>query len=397
MSIPSAADLTQRITVRPQQGQPPRRTAPARQAKQRKRSGGGRGRIGLFRPVSIGQVALWELAIVAVAATVYPVRIVSVVVAAVAFVVIVVTSVRWSGLCAYQWVAVLLRFRRRHGVAKGIDPLGIVAPGIRFRRQVDRAGNRAGLAELGDSLAAVVRLTPAANPNPAVLLDVLESAFNATEIRLAGAQLVVWAVPSPPRARYYGDRRDVEPMRVHWLALRYQAAGAPAAAAARGGGDAGAARATATAVMALAGRLAEAGYAGVVLDEPELRQELLVALGSDHPALGGNARVEFAVRETWHDWSIGTLKQTTYQPKLPSAGREVLGRLLPQAAFTCTSYSLRRTARGELRGESRVRVGVHPTVRKPTVKQVAQALGVALLARDGRHAESVVDTLPLAR
>lgn len=391
MSIPSAADLTIRIPA----GQI--RPSPAGQAKRDKRSGSSRGRIGLFRPVSIGQVALWELAMVAVAATVLPWRITGIVVAAVAFVVVALTSVRWSGLCAYQWAGVWIRFRRRQENNKGMDPLGIVAPGIRFRRQIDRAGNRAGLVELGDSLAAVVRLTPAVNPDPAVLLDVLEAAFERTDIPLAGAQLVSWAVPSPPRARYYGDQRDVEPMRVHWLALRYDAGGAPVAAAARGGGDTGAARATATAVMTLAGRLADAGYAGVVLDEPELRQELLVALGSDHPALGGNAGIEFAVRETWHDWSIGTLKQTTYQPKVPAAGRLLLGRLLPQAAFTCTSYSLRRTTRGELRGESRIRVGVHPTVRKPTVKQVAQALGVPVLARNGRHAQSVVDTLPLAR
>jgi type VII secretion protein EccE len=383
MSIPSPAGLTVPMPLR------------APQAKQRKRSGGPRGRIGLFRPVGIGQVALWELAIVAVVATVYPFRVLSIVVAAVAFVVIAVTSVRWSGLCAYQWVAVLLRYRRRPSPARGTDPIGVLVPGIRFRRHIDRAGNRAGLAEIDGSLAAVVRLTPAANPNPAVLLDVLESAFDRTDIRLAGAQLVVWAVPSPPRARYYGDQRDVEPMRVHWLALRYKAADAPAAAQARGGGETGAARATAMAVMGLAGRLADAGYAGVVLDEPELRQELLVALGSDHPALGGTA--QFAVRQTWHDWSVGTLKQTTYQPKLAWAGRAVLGRIVGQAAFTCTSYSLRRTARGELRGESLVRVGVHPAARKPTVKQVAQALGVALLPRNGRHAQSVVDTLPLAR
>ena len=162
-------------------------------------------------------------------------------------------------------------------------------PGIRFRRQVDRAGNRAGMAEPDDSLVAVVRLTPTGNPDPAVLLEVLAAAFERTDIRLAGAQLVVWAVPSPPRAQYYGDHRDTEPIRVHWLALRYHAAGAPAAAAARGGGQTGAARATATAALTLAGRLAEAGYGGVVLDEAELRQELLVALGSDHAALGGNA------------------------------------------------------------------------------------------------------------
>jgi type VII secretion protein EccE len=385
MSNPSAAELTVRIP------------APAVQAKQRKRSDRSRGRIGLFRPVGIGQVALWETAIVAVVATVHPWRVLSIVVASVAFVAVAMTSVRWSGLCAYQWIAVLSRFRARRSSVRGTDPLGLVAPGVRFRRHIDRAGNRAGLVELDGSLTAVVRLTPSANPNPAVLLDVLESAFERTDIRLSGAQLVVWAVPSPPRARYYGDQRDVEPMRVHWLALRYRPDEAPAAALARGGGDTGAARAIAAAAMRVAGRLAEAGHAGVVLDEPELRQELLVALGSDHPALGRNGLAEFTVRETWHDWAIGTLRQTTYQPRSAADGTAVLGRLVPSAAFTCTSYSLHRTARGELRGESRIRVGLHPTVRRPTTAQVGRMLGVGLLARDGRHSESVVDSLPLAR
>src|SRR5882757_5258469 len=120
----------------------------------------GRGRIGVLRPVRIGQVALWEIALVAVAATVWPWRIVSIVVASVAAVTIAVTSVRFAGLCCYQWVGVLFRYRarRRSASARSTDPLAAVLPGVRLRRQIDRAGNRAGLADLGDSLSAVVRL-----------------------------------------------------------------------------------------------------------------------------------------------------------------------------------------------------------------------------------------------
>lgn len=342
----------------------------------------------------VGQVALWELAIVAVAATVLPWRAVSIVVAGLAVVAIGVTSVRWSGLCAYQWIGVHLRFRRGPGTVKGNDPLGILVPGLRFRRQIDRAGNRAGIAELDDSMIAVVRLTPSANPDSAALLTVLAETFNRTDIRLAAAQLVVWSVPSPPRAHYYGDRRDTEPIRVHWLALRYRPADAPAATVARGGGETGAARATATAALTMVGRLAHAGYGGVVLDESELRQELLVALGSDHAALGGNLGV--TVKETWHDWSIGTLRQITYLPTSTADGRAVLGRFLPQAAFTCTSYSLRRTAHGRQFGQAMVRIGMHPTTRVPEVRQISKALGVSLLMRNGRHGESIVDNLPLA-
>lgn len=375
-------------------------TAPAKAgppAVRGNRSSGRNGRTGLLRPIGIGQVAVWELALVAVVATVYPWRTVSIVVAAVAVVVIALTSFRFSGLCLYQWIAVRARFRRRVTTAKGRDPLTMLVPGLRFRRQIDRAGNRAGLADLGDSLTAVVRLTPAANtnPNPAALLDVLTDAFERTDIRLAGAQLVVWSVPSPPRARYYGDHRDFDPIQVHWLAVRYRQADAPGAALARGGGDTGSARATAASALTLAGRLADVGYAAVVLDEPELRQELLVALGSDHGAISGGAEV--SVKETWQGWSIGTLRQISYLPRTTQGGRAVLGRFATQAAFTCTSYSLRRNKRGELHGESLVRIGVHPTAQIPSVRQISKALGVELLLRNGRHGESVVDNLPLAR
>jgi type VII secretion protein EccE len=360
-----------------------------------RRFGGQHSRIGLLRPIRIGQVAVWELALVAVAATAHPWRTMSIVVAATAFVAIALTSVRLSGLCLYQWGVVRLRFRRRPPTTKGRDPLAIVVPGLTFRRQIDRAGNRAGIADLGDSLTSVVRLTPAANPNPAILLDVLADAFERTDLRLAGAQLVVWSVPSPPRAHYYGDRRDVEPIQVHWLAVRYRPADAPGATRARGGGDTGAARATAAAALTLAARVAEVGYPSVVLDEPELRQELMVALGSDNATLAGGA--EISVKQTWQGWSIGTLRQISFLPRTAAGGRAVLGRFASQAAFTCTSYSLRRNARGELRGESLVRIGVHPTARIPSVSQVGKALGVELLPHNGRHGQSVVDNLPLAR
>ena len=356
----------------------------------------GRGRIGVLRPVRIGQVALWEVALVAVAATVWPWRVVSIVVAALAAVTIAVTSVRVSGLCCYQWVGVLLRYRARRGSARSAptaDPLAAVLPGVTMRRQIDRAGNRAGLADLGNSLAAVVRLTSTMSPNPAALVDVLHAAFGRTAIRLAGAELVVWSVPSPPRAQYYGDQRDVEPTRIQWLAVRYRPADAPVAALARGGGDTGAAKATATAALALVARLAEAGYAGVVVDEPELRQELLVALGSDHSALGGGT---FRVKETWRDWSIGTLRQLSFAPRSEPDAVALLGRWTAQAAFTCTSYSLHRTVRGDVRGEGRVRIGVHPTARIPSARELGRLLGVELLARNGRQGSSVLDTLPLA-
>jgi type VII secretion protein EccE len=353
-------------------------------------------RIGFLRPVRIPQVTVWEVALVAVVATVWPFRLVSIIVAAVAVLVIGMSSVRVRGLCAYQWIAVWWRYRRREGERRTTDPLGALLPNLRFQQQIDRAGNKAGLARLGEDWITVVRLAPAGKPDPVELVTVLRATCDRTDIRLSGAELVIWSVPPPPRARYYGDQRDSEPLQVHWLALRYRIAEAPLAAKARGGDEEGAAKAAATAALALVGRLAEVGYAGVVLEEPDLRQDLLVALGSDVGALSGPARPELRIRETWKEWSAGTLRQACFRTRDQRGALEVLGRRLSQSAFTATSHTLRRNGRGDLLGESTVRIGMHPTQPQPDAKQVGKALGVALLPRNGRQERYVRDTLPLA-
>jgi type VII secretion protein EccE len=341
-----------------------------------------------LRPVTAGQIAVWQIAALAVLMTVQPFDVTAMVVAASAIVVVAATSVRRGGLCLYQWIGVRLAFLRRAKPKPSQDPIEVVLPGLKVIRHVDRAGNRVGLACVGADRVAVVRLPSGVRPEFDVLVTALREAQERSDIPLAGAQLVVWTVPGPTSA---------EPMRIFWLALRYRPSVAPGAALARGGGPTGADRAAASAALGLVGRLAEAGQAAAVLDEPELRQDLLVALGADPRAFAGTpgARPVVTVAETWRTWSIGRLTQMCFAPGQRVA-TEILGVLVPGSEFTCSSLLLRRSPRGTTETTVSLRLGYvakHAQHRpEPTVKRLA----ADLYPTSGRHSAALLRSLPLA-
>ena len=332
---------------------------------------------------------LWEIAAVVVVACSFPLRLASWIVLGAGVVVIAVTSVRFDGLCGYQWVGVYRRFRARRRPRAG-DPLQAMVPGLRISQHIDRAGNRAGVAKVDDSFVAVVRVAPSLPVSPSVLLGLLRKAYDRTDIRMCTAELVTWSVPSPPRARYYGDERDTQPLQIHWLALRYRPATAPSAALARGGGDTGAVRATASAAIALVSDVAKLGLPAVALDQNDLRQELFVALGVGNPGAG------VKITETWQDFSFGPVRQIGFGTRQGRDDLTVLGRWVAGAAFTATSLTLHRDQRGRVRGTGLVRIGVRPTDGRMTLRQVGKALGVRLTTRNGRQELALRDTLPLA-
>jgi type VII secretion protein EccE len=343
--------------------------------------------IGRFRPVGIRQIMLWEIAAVIVVACWFPPRLASWIVLGAGIVVIAVTSVRFDGLCGYQWAGVYRRFRaRRH---PGGDPLQAMVPGLRISQHIDRAGNRAGVAKVDDSFVAVVRVAPSLPVSPSVLLGLLRKAYDRTDIRLCAAELVTWSVPSPPRARYYGDERDTQPLQIHWLALRYQPSLAPSAALARGGGDTGGVRAVASAAIALVSEVAKLGLPAVVLDQNDLRQELFVALGVGNPA-------GVKITETWQDFSFGPVRQIGFGTRQGKDDLTVLGRWVAGAAFTATSLTLYRDQRGRVRASGLIRIGARATDGKMTIRQVSKALGVRLTTRNGRQELAMRGTLPLA-
>jgi type VII secretion protein EccE len=342
-----------------------------------------------LRPVTAGQIAVWQIAALAVLLTVNPFGVTGIAVAAAAVLVVAATSVRRGGLCLYQWFGVRLTYLRRAKPSPSADPIEAVLPGIRFVRHVDRAGNRVGLASIGADRVAVVRLPSGVRPEFDVLVTALRDAQQRSDIPLAGAQLVVWAVPGPT---------SVEPMRIHWLALRYRPSVAPGAALARGGGSTGSDRAAASAALGLVGRLAEAGQAAAVLDEPELRQDLLVALGADPRAFAGStpgARPVVTVAESWRSWSIGRLTQASFSPG-PRVATEILGSMIPGTEFTCTSLLLRRTPRGTTESSVSLRLGYLAKHAQQRPEAMVRRLASDLYPTTGRQSAGLHRSLPLA-
>jgi type VII secretion protein EccE len=343
-------------------------------------------RVGWLLPVGPGRVAVWQLAALAVVATGLRITPVTVSVMVVAGLVVAVTSVRVGGLCGYEWAVVLIRFLPRRGkTAPALTPVHTLAPKLQVHKHEDRVGNRAGIATLDGDHIAVVRVAPAAHPDPAMLVSLLHRAINRPDYPVSGARLVVWAVPASPW-----------PVRMHWLALRYRAADDPWAALARGGGEAGCRKAVATAAQRLLSDLAGAGCAGSVVDAADLCQDLLAALGAstDPSGPGGYRAVE-----TWRHWSAGPVRQACFTPRAPEDAVPLLGRCVPEAVFTCTAYSLTRTVHEgptTVRATATVRLGVPHTMFWCTPEKAAAKLGVGLLSANGRHGTQVLASLPLA-
>jgi type VII secretion protein EccE len=338
---------------------------------------------GTFRfPFKAGQVILWQVAALAVLAAVPPLNAVGIAVLVLAVLAVAVTSVRVGGLCGYEWAAYSFRYLRRKAGGFAETPLRALWPELHVHTHVDRAGNRVGIVSVGKEAcySAVLRVVPPRGMAPQALVSVLREAFARTDIRLTSAQLVVWAMPQVPA-----------PVRVHWLALHYRAEDMPAAAQARGGGEVGARKATAAAALRLAGSLSGIGCATTVLDTLELYRELLVALGSSPDAHGPHRAVE-----TWRDFTVGRQRQVSFVPGERVDPAAVLGRCLPWAAFTCTSYTVDRTALGRVRARAVVRVGLRPGVSTPSPASASVGLGVRLVGVNGRQGEHVLSTVPLA-
>ncbi|MBP2471529.1 type VII secretion protein EccE [Crossiella equi] len=351
-------------------------------------------------PTGAGTIAVVEVALLCVIATAVPFGPLSITAIALAVLVLAAVLVRVRGLPPYRWLLLYLRYLRRRPVfaaREAATPLRALLPGLSVHTQVDRAGNRVGVAswDRDGSFCTMVRIAPAAHPTPNALIDLLHEVYSRSDIRLSSAQLVVWAVPGLP-----ASTGAATPIRVHWLSLRYRTAEAPAAALARGGGQEGGQKAVASAAQRLVSRLNEAGYPASALDTLEMHQELLVAVGADPEVVSGpvahDGTARHRVTETWRDVSVGRLRQACFVPRDPATALSLLGRCAPEAMFTCTSYTLSRTPRGEITGQARVRVGVAAGGLWLSPQRASQSLGVAVVPVDGRQDEHTVATLPLA-
>jgi type VII secretion protein EccE len=349
-------------------------------------------RIGWLLPVGVAQVAVWQVAVLAGLAAVATLDPPSVAVIAVGALAVLLTSVRVAGLCGYQWAVTWIRYRlRRRGAGAPVtNPVRALEPRLSVHTQVDRAGNRVGITSTSkeSDFGVTIRIAPADHPDPNRLISVLHKAFDSEDVPMSSASLVVWAMP--------GVATSPVAIRVHWLALRYRPLEAPWAALARGGGADGGRRAAASAALRLVSDLAEIGYAGSVLDTPDLYSELLVAVGADPDALRGSGSAGYQAQETWRGWSVGELRQACFLPRSNSDALALIGRCVPESTFTPTSYTLSRTARGRVRATGVLRLGVAKKRFWLTPHEAAGKLGMRLLPADGRHARHVRATLPLA-
>lgn len=291
-------------------------------------------------------------------------------------------SVRWHGLCGYQWVNVLRRHRAitrtgaRPRERTEPDPLPPVLrtalPDLVLRWHADRGGNKVGLVGFDGGWTAVIRVAPGSRVDRAPLIQELRTAFLESDTWLSGAQLLTFAMPGADR-----------PVFLHWLAVRYRPSDVPAPAEARGGGEAGALRATASAARRLCTRLIDAGYLCSALDVPELVPELVLSLtGTPNPA-------GYALRGSWRSVLCGPLVHTCY---LPARTLTVapLGAVARGSVFTACSYTLYREPGASPRVDVSVRVArkANSGTTPPPARRLVPA--------HGRHEPLVLATLPLA-
>lgn len=329
----------------------------------------------------------------AVLATLFPdgtLSTLSIIVIALAVVAIGASSLRFGTQCGAQWLAIYLKYlaRRKGKKADTATPVRALEPDLTIHTHVDRAGNRIGVATVGEEegYSVTIRLAPTVHPDPDRLLLVLHKAFERTDIPLSMARLVVWSVPAASVSP--------SPISVYWLVVRYQREEAPWAALARGDGRDGAFKAASSAALRLVSDLAEIGYDASVLDTLDLHNELVVSVGAGQDALFAKT-VGYEAAETWRYWRIGEQRQTCLVARTAADVATVIGRCAPRSTFTCTAYTLRYTAQGGPKATATVRLGLHRGRSGVDAEQVA-ALGVPLVAANGRHAEHVRATLPVA-
>lgn len=313
-------------------------------------------------PIRPAQVAAWEVAVLAAALTFHLAGLVGrVVIAFAALLVVGSTSVRIAGRHFAGWTLTWIGYRLlQHDDRKlATDPLLGLVPDFRLRQHADRAGNRFGIAGVGDGWSAVVRVH--GDPDPLKVLDVVRGACDDAEIPLAAAQLTIRA-----------DSAE----RTQFVAVRYRVADAPLAALSRGSGELGQLRATARAALGVVGALADAGLDSTVLEAGALAAELRASLGA-------GSRV--VVSDEWCAWSAGDTEQSGF-----AATPNVLGAHARGAAFTVTSATVSRTRHGRFREEIVVRAA--GLGGRPGTKD----FDVPVVPLYGRHEAAVRRTLPLA-
>ena len=346
-------------------------------------------------PIRLGAVLVWEVAAAAVLIG-YAHRSDSVgrsvfwVIAAIAAVVFLLSSIRVAGLTGTGRVRAAFSLRRRRK-RYAADPTGDTVqqrllPNLTLNTHIDRAGNRTGMigADLGWS--ATVRISDTSTPDPDALIAAATRACLRPDLPLAAVQVLSWNVPS----NWEGGTGT---LRQFFLSVRVAETPSRRAILARGGGPAGAQRATASAAASLAFELTQLGYACSVLDGSELEQHVQLMSGATAVSPDQAAKPV----ETKDTWAIGQIQQSCFRVGGGTSRAEAL--LWPAQtplSFAIGSCTIRPNGDRDPQLTFLMRAAMVRQQQALTIEQASRALDRRLIPLRFRQEAAMRATLPLA-
>ncbi len=372
------------------------------------------------------QLVAVEVAIIAVATSIYALPlIVALATTATAVVLLMTTVGRYHGRWGYEVLTAWLRVRRRRltgsRAARRAGPyraeLAALAPHLTIQTAAARAGT-IGVGEDDLGWFAAIIVTPldglSRNTGGTLRLDWLARLATEASLPASTLQVVIRHSPLPTAALdptsacalSYQELRHTLEVPDHldvWIAVRLGLRDGATAAADRGGDLSGVHRALAAGLARISSGLTADGLDHKILDPVGLQLALVSAYGPD-PAIGVTKRSSSPAHEKWSHWQATRAEHICFAvrgwPKNPSA--ELIGELIrvPNALSVNAAVLF-----GD-RGESDVdhvavrlvlRVVAQPeqaTACLRHLRAAARRLGVRLLRLDGEHAAGVYATTP---
>jgi len=348
----------------------------------------------------VGHLVVVQVAALAVAASLAGPGWVVALTAAGAVVAVAATFGRRRGRWWYENTVLHRRFRarrraaRRARAARQVDPrLVTLAPSTKVG-EVELRGNRfgVGLDDSGWFVAFAVAAPTTAEGERRLIeaVDRLGHILVDTDAPVSSLQLVHHTVPVATLTSPAGQSV--------WVALRLDAADAPAAAAARGGGLAGVHRALAAAVGRVQKTLRAAGLPYYrVLTGDELA-DAVASVGG----LGDSGRAAASAGEQWSLWQGPDAAHVCF--RLSGAPTYSLSHLVAGlsqcAVLSFTATVLLHARGGELAVDALLRVAVAEQAVAVAVGQVASLasrIGLEVTRLDGEHGPAVYAAAPTGR
>jgi len=325
--------------------------------------------------------------------------------------VVAFTLLRWRGEWLYRWLGWRVGFaaRSRRGSARSgatnpaLPGLSDLLPELEVSTVAGRRGQQIGMVRDGRGWAAVIEISTGdelfpANRPPAMLpVSRLAELLSVDDVRLAGVQLLVHAVPPPGHGSTGPADRPVPAAQGMWVVLRLDPMVAPGALISRTGGVEALHRALRRCTERAVETLTATGLSATPLAEAAVRGVL--ALSAPPPTPAGTPPPHGV--ERWAYWECGAA-HVGYEVRAWPPDR--LGSLLDAvlavpALATVVAVTFRGTDPRSARLTGTVRlVAADPEAAAEagqSLQKSVQDRGGRLRRLDGRHAAAVLATLPL--